>query len=225
MNSKKSRAIRRSLLPNTNKLCKAHARLRTRNSFVTNKIKESRTRFITKEFIPEDNLRRIKPSRGNFIFNRQQFDKEPQTYYCAKQTSSDNRKMTFFDVLIILIVLSLSSFFTSSCGDGSSSKATKSKKITGRALFLSKQCASCHTYDGLGGGTAPDLRYVSKKYEDLKGGKEKAREWFRNHIRNPKEFPGVEKKYYPLNNMAPFTLDKMSEEELELVIDFMDSLR
>lgn len=79
-----------------------------------------------------------------------------------------------------------------------------------RTLFK-EQCATCHTLDGAGGEEAPILTGFNN------------REWLRGVIRNPrdKRFFGGTKTH---KEMEPYPPDKLSEDKLDAVVEYLTSL-
>ena len=82
-------------------------------------------------------------------------------------------------------------------------------KETGKMILEENECYSCHTYDGKGGSIAPELdNFASDK-------------WLRSII----EDPGQEKLFGEFDNEMPAFKDKLSTQEIDNLVYFLQSLR
>ena len=81
-------------------------------------------------------------------------------------------------------------------------------KETGEMILEENECYICHTYDGYGGDTAPVLdNFASDK-------------WLRSMI----EDPGQKEFFGKFNNMPAYK-DKLSKQEMDNLVYFLQSLR
>ncbi|MEW6109301.1 MAG: c-type cytochrome [Nitrospirota bacterium] len=77
----------------------------------------------------------------------------------------------------------------------------------GQKVYQSLGCSSCHTINGIGGTTGPELTHVGSNRE---------RGWFYGHFRNPSE-------YVP--NSAMPSYGHVSEQDLNDLTDYMLTLK
>ena len=81
-------------------------------------------------------------------------------------------------------------------------------KETGEMILEENECYSCHTYDGNGGDTAPVLdNFASDK-------------WLRSLIEDPGQ-----KEFFGKFNDMPAYKDKLSKQEIDNLVFFLQSLR
>jgi quinol-cytochrome oxidoreductase complex cytochrome b subunit/mono/diheme cytochrome c family protein len=81
-------------------------------------------------------------------------------------------------------------------------------KKTGEIILQENGCNNCHAYDGKGGGLAPTLdAFASDK-------------WLRGIIENPGQ-----KEYFGQFNEMPAYKDKLSKQEIDNLVYFLQSLR
>ena len=81
-------------------------------------------------------------------------------------------------------------------------------KETGEMILEENECYSCHTYDGNGGDTAPVLdNFASDK-------------WLRSLIEDPGQ-----KEFFGKINVMPAYKDKLSKQEIDNLVYFLQSLR
>ena len=77
----------------------------------------------------------------------------------------------------------------------------------GAVIYEREGCPQCHSLDGVGTGTAPDLKGWASE------------EWLSAFIRQP----GHDRFYGKLNEMDDFDADKVSKVELQRVISWLRS--
>jgi mono/diheme cytochrome c family protein len=77
----------------------------------------------------------------------------------------------------------------------------------GAKLFWSNRCKECHTIDGKGGSSGPNLTYVGSK---------RSREYIVQQIKDPKS-------HNPNTDMPSFRSD-LSEQEINAIADYLSGL-
>jgi ubiquinol-cytochrome c reductase cytochrome b subunit len=81
-------------------------------------------------------------------------------------------------------------------------------KETGEMILEENECYICHTYDGYGGDTAPVLDNFASD------------EWLRSMIEDPGQ-----KEFFGKFNKMPAYKDKLSKQEMDNLVYFLQSLR
>ncbi len=81
-------------------------------------------------------------------------------------------------------------------------------KETGEMLFEENGCYNCHTYDGIGGDTAPILDNFASD------------QWLRGIIEDPGH-----KEYFGQLNAMPVFKDKLSKQEIDNIVYFLQYKR
>ncbi len=82
-------------------------------------------------------------------------------------------------------------------------------KETGKMILQENECYSCHTYDGKGGSIAPALDNFASDT------------WLRSIIEDPSQ----EKLFDEFDNEMPAFKDKLSKQEIDHLVFFLQSLR
>lgn len=80
----------------------------------------------------------------------------------------------------------------------------------GKAVFVTNNCANCHTIAGQGGRTAPELTHVGSQSD-------RTPEWIVAHVKNPKT-------HKPMSRMPPFE-GKISDKDLVALAAYLASLK
>ncbi len=96
----------------------------------------------------------------------------------------------------------------------------------GRRHFEAMQCRQCHRLNGIGGmqaGTGSELAGVATRYIEAKGSEAAAREWFYNHITDPRAYPGLD---HPVGFVKmPSYREKLTDAQRRDVAEFLMTLR
>jgi len=81
-------------------------------------------------------------------------------------------------------------------------------KSGGAAVYEKYACSACHTINGIGGTSGPDLSHVGSRLPDP--------EWHRQHLANPQSV-------VPDSAMPPYP--QITGEELDLLANYLSSLK